>query len=103
MPTSTVSGTANATARSMRSRTNPATVSASAAGTSNSSSSCTVRIMAAPAGSSPWMSIIARLRMSAAVPWIGRLTVTRSAAARICPLRLVSSGTARRRPNIVLT
>jgi hypothetical protein len=31
--------------------------------------------------------------MSAAVPWIGMLTATRSAAARIWPLRLVSSGT----------
>ena len=41
--------------------------------------------------------------MSAAVPWIGMLTATRSAAERICPFLLVSSGTGRRRPNIVLT
>ena len=41
--------------------------------------------------------------MSAAVPWIGMFTATRSAPARIWPLRLVSSGTGRRRPNIVLT
>ena len=46
---------------------------------------------------------MARFRMSAAVPWIGRLTATRSAAARTCPLRLVSSGTRRRRPNSVFT
>ena len=37
------------------------------------------------------------------MPWIGMLTVTRSAADRTWPLRLVSSGTSRRRPNIVLT
>ena len=39
--------------------------------------------------------------MSAAVPWIGMLTATRSAAERIWPFLLVSSGTGRRRPNIV--
>ena len=48
-------------------------------------------------------SIIARLRMSAAVPWIGKFTASRSAAPRIWQLRLLRSGTSRRRPNIVFT
>ena len=38
--------------------------------------------------------------MSAAVPWMGMFTAMRSAAERICPLRLFSSGTSRRRPNM---
>ena len=41
--------------------------------------------------------------MSAAVPWMGIFTAMRSAAMRIWPLRLVSSGTGRRRPKIVFT
>ncbi len=41
--------------------------------------------------------------MSAALPWIGMLTASRSDAARRWKSRLFSSGTSRRRPYIVFT
>ena len=44
-------------------------------------------------GSAACRSIIARLRMSAAVPWIGMFTASRSDCARIWKLRLVRFGT----------
>ena len=82
----------------MVSRTSAAAASASPCGASSTSSSWTVRIIETVSGSSPDRVIIARLRMSAAVPWMGMFTVARSAAARTWPLRLRSSGTSRRRP-----
>ena len=62
-----------------------------------------MRVRSPRFGSSACRSIIAFFRMSAAVPWMGMFTVSRSAWLRIWKLRLVRFGTSRRRPNIVFT
>src|SRR5204863_9649883 len=81
MPTSTVSGTASCTAPCMASRTVSATASASDRGLSISSSSWTVRIIRARAPlKRAYSASIARFRISAALPWIGKFTVIRSDA-----------------------
>ena len=81
-------------------------VSCSALGASRMSSSCTCRIrrLSSPSRSRRSRTrTMAILMMSAAVPWMGVFIATRSPNERMLKLRLCSSGSARRRPNSVVT
>ena len=52
----------------------------------------------APKEEADAVAAVVKAKMSAAVPWIGWLVAALSAAARIWPFLLFSSGTRRRRP-----
>src|SRR5687767_3748809 len=110
VPMSTPSGTLRVTAGSaactMTSRITAPARSTAASGTSNTNSSWTcisIRTRPSPSRSSVGhIRAIARLMMSALVPWIGALTAARSAPWRSCWTLLLMLGKWVLRPNKVV-